>query len=263
MAGAPLPGARPDEIPTTEDGFLGGRLRLLQPAKGFRAGIDSVFLAAAVPCRPGERLLEAGLGAGAAALCLLARTVGTHLTGVEIAEDHARLAEENAARNGLSDRLAVIRADVSGLTRKASAAGLKPGSFHHALANPPYYTDAASTLSPHALKAGAHAFGAADLEGWIKVLHTLLAVRGTLSIVHTAEMAGSLLALMEKRFGDIRLAPLFPRAGAAASRVIIQGVKDSRAPLQILPGLVLHGEGNGFTPEAEAVLRHGATWPLR
>lgn len=69
--------------------------------------------------------------------------------------------------------------------------------------------------------------------------------------------------LMDKRFGDIRLAPLFPREGAAATRVIIQGVKDSRGPLQILPGLVLHGAGNGFTPEAEAVLRHGAAWPLR
>ena len=253
----------PEETPTTEDGFLGGRLRLLQPAKGFRAGIDSVFLAAAVPCRPGERLLEAGLGAGAAALCLLARTPGTHLTGVEIADDHARLAEENALRNGLAERLTVIRADVTGLTRKASAAGLKPGSFHHALANPPYYMDGKSTPSPHGLKARAHAFGAAELEGWIKVMHTLLAVRGTFSIVHTAEMAGRLLVLMDRRFGDIRLAPLFPREGAAASRIIIQGVKDSRAPLQILPGLVLHGEGNGFTPQAEAVLRQGAAWPLR
>ena len=250
-------------IPTTEDGFLGGRLRLLQPTRGFRAGIDSVFLAAAVPCRPGERLLEAGLGAGVAALCLLARTADTHLTGVEIAEDHARLAGENAARNGLADRLTVIRADVAGLTRKASAAGLKPGSFHHALANPPYYEDGRSTPSPHGLKAGAHGFGAGGLEAWIKVLHTLLASRGTLSIVHTADMAGRLLALMDKRFGDIRLAPLFPREGAAASRVIIQGVRDSRAPLQILPGLVLHGAGNGFTPEAEAVLRQGAAWPLR
>lgn len=250
-------------LPTTEDGFLGGRLRLLQPVKGFRAGIDSVFLAAAVPCRPGERLLEAGLGAGVAALCLLARTPGTHLTGVEIAEDHARLAAENAARNGLGDRLSVIRADVTGLTRKASAAGLKPGSFHHALANPPYYEDGRSTPSPHGLKAGAHGFGPGGLEAWIKVLHTLLAARGTLSIVHTAEMAGRLLTLMDKRFGDIRLAPLFPREGAAATRVIIQGVKDSRGPLQILPGLVLHGAGNGFTPEAEAVLRHGAAWPLR
>ena len=68
---------------------------------------------------------------------------------------------------------------------------------------------------------------------------------------------------MQNRFGDIRIAPLFPRRGAAASRILVQGIKGSKAPLQILPGLVLHGEGNDFTPEADAVLRHGAAFPLR
>jgi tRNA1(Val) A37 N6-methylase TrmN6 len=59
------------------------------------------------------------------------------------------------------------------------------------------------------------------------------------------------------------VAPLYAREGTAASRVIVQGVRGSKAPMQLLPGLILHGEGNAFTPDAEAVLRDGAAWRLR
>ena len=96
----------------TEDGFLGGKLRLLQPEKGFRAGIDSVFLAAAVPCEAGDTVFEAGVGTGVAALCLLARCPTVHLTGVEIGARYAMLCEENAKRNGFEASLRVIRADL-------------------------------------------------------------------------------------------------------------------------------------------------------
>ena len=138
-----------------------------------------------------------------------------------------------------------------------------PGSFSHAIANPPYHEEGKSTPSPNLLKAQAHAFGPADLELWVKVLHAMVAHRGTVTLVYKAEALGKLLQVMEERFGDIRMAPLYPRAGAAASRVIVQGVKGSKAPLQLLPGIVLHDQNGRFTPEAEAVLRDGAAWPLR
>ena len=247
----------------TEDGFLGGRLRILQPEKGFRAGIDSVFLAAAVPCAPGDAVFEAGVGTGVAALCLLARIPSIHLTGIEIAARYALLCEENARRNGFEANVRVIRADMRDALRKDAAVMPAPGSFAHALANPPYHEDGKSTPSPHLLKAQAHAFGPADLEIWVKVLHGMLAQRGTVSMVHRADMLAKILAALEDRFGNIRIAPLFPRAGAPANRVIVQGVKGSKAPLQLLPGIVLHDQTGRFTPEAQAVLRDGAPWALR
>ena len=73
---------------------------------------------------------------------------------------------------------------------------------------------------------------------------------------------GQLLDSMKNRYGDIRIAPLFPRQGASASRILVQGIKGSKAPLQLLPGLVLHGEGHGFAPAATAVLRDGAAFAL-
>jgi tRNA1(Val) A37 N6-methylase TrmN6 len=247
----------------TEDGFLGGRLKLLQPEKGFRAGIDSVFLAAAVPCAAGETVFEAGIGTGVAALCLLARNPGIQITGIELGARYALLCEENARRNGFEASLKVIRADLRDALRRDAIAMPVPGSFSHAMANPPFHEEGKSTPSPNLLKAQAHAFSPADLELWIKVLHGMVAPRGTVTVVHKAEMMGRLLQLMEERFGDIRVAPLHPRAGAAATRVIVQGVKGSKAPLQLLQGLVLHEASGRFTPEAEAVLRDGGAWPLR
>jgi len=247
----------------TEDGFLGGRLRILQPEKGFRAGIDSVFLAAAIPCEAGQRVFEAGTGPGVAALCLLARNPGVNLVGVEAASRYALICEENARRNGMQDRLQVLHADLRDGLRRDQIGMPEPGSFAHAMANPPFFDEGKSTPSPHLLKSQAHAFGPEDLDHWVKALHAMLAMRGSVTIVHRADSLGQLLDSMQNRFGDIRIAPLFPRRGSAASRILVQGIKGSKAPLQILPGLVLHGDGNNFTSEADAVLRNGAAFPLR
>jgi tRNA1(Val) A37 N6-methylase TrmN6 len=247
----------------TEDGFLGGRLKILQPEKGYRAGIDAVFLAAAIPCAPGESLYEAGIGTGVAALCTVARNPEVHVTGIEVASRYAMLCEENAKRNGFGHNVRVIHADVKDALRKDLSGMPSHGSFNHGFANPPYFEEGKMTPSPHLLKANAHAFGPDDLELWIKVLHTMVTLRGTVTIVHRPETLGKLLAAMEGRFGDICVAPLYARDGTAASRVIVQGVKGSKAPMQLLPGLVLHNAQSQFTPEAEAILRDGMAWRLR
>jgi tRNA1(Val) A37 N6-methylase TrmN6 len=137
------------------------------------------------------------------------------------------------------------------------------GTFAHAYANPPYFEDGKVTPSPSLLKAQAHAFGPDDLDLWIKVMHAMVSLRGTVTLIHRADSLGKILVSMEEKFGDIRVAPLYAREGTAASRVIVQGVKGSKAPMQLLPGLILHGEGNAFTADAEAVLREGMAWRLR
>jgi tRNA1(Val) A37 N6-methylase TrmN6 len=257
----PSGGGTPNSL--TEDAFLGGRLRILQPERGYRAGIDAVFLAAAIPANGGETIFEAGIGAGAAALCLISRTPAIHVTGMEVAARYAMMCEENAKRNGFGHLLKVIHGDVKEALRKDLAHLPQHGTFAHAYANPPYFEDGKVTASPSLLKAQAHSFGPDDLEVWIKVMSLMVSLRGTVTLIHRAESLGKILGAMDEKFGDIRVAPLYAREGTAASRVIVQGVKGSKAPMQLLPGLVLHGEGNSFTPDADAVLREGMSWRLR
>jgi tRNA1(Val) A37 N6-methylase TrmN6 len=247
----------------TEDAFLGGKLNMLQPEKGYRAGIDAVFLGAAIPAKDGDTVFEAGIGVGVASMCLLQRCRNIHVTGIEVNARYAMMCEENAKRNGFDGHVNVIHADAKEALRKDLSTMPEHGTFAHAFANPPYFEDGKVTQSPSLLKAVAHSFGPDDLELWIKVMHHMVGLRGTVTLIHRAETLGKILSAMEDKFGDIRVAPLYAREGTAASRVIVQGVRGSKAPMQLLPGLILHGEGNSFTPDAEAVLRDGAAWRLR
>jgi len=247
----------------TEDGFLNGRLRILQPQKGFRAGIDSVFLAATVPCQPGETVFEAGIGTGVASLCLASRVKGIHITGVEVSGRYAMIGEQNAIKNGFGSNIRFIHGDVKQAMRRDLAEWPEHGTFSHAFANPPFFDDNKITKSPVSLKSVANGFGPQDLQVWVKVLATMVTLRGTVTFVHRAEALGQLLTAMEGKFGDIRIAPLHAREGMAATRVIVQGVKGTKGPLQLLPGLILHNSGNEFTTEANAILRDGMAWQLR
>jgi tRNA1(Val) A37 N6-methylase TrmN6 len=247
----------------TDDAFLGGKLQILQPEKGYRAGIDAVFLAATIPAQTGDSVFEAGIGVGTASLCLLSRCPTVNVTGMEVTARYSMMCDENAKRNGFANQVHVIHGDVKEAMRRDLAHLPQHGSFVHAFANPPYHEEGKVTPSPSLLKAQAHAFGPDDLALWIKVMYSMVCLRGTVTVIHRADMLGQLLGLMEEKFGDIRVAPLYAREGTAASRVIVQGVRGSKATMQLLPGFVLHGEGNAFTPDAEAVLREGAAWRLR
>lgn len=242
----------------TDDGFLGGRLKLLQPAKGYRAGIDAVLLAASIPARGEERVLEAGSGAGVASLCLAARVAGLELAGLELQPDLVRLARENAQRNGLARNAIFLEGNIGLPVRDLVALGLEPQSWHHVFANPPFYHPDASALPPDAGKAQAHVTLGSDLGDWVRFACVMARPKGTVSFVHRADALAQLLVALEGHVGGIEVFPLWPAAGKPASRVIVRGVRGSRAPLVLRPGLVLHGRDGHFTERAENILRHGA-----
>ena len=256
-----MSGNAPEEL--TDDAFLGGRLRILQPAKGFRAGVDSVLLAAAVPAREGETVFEAGTGPGVAALCLLARVPGVRITGVEANPGYAELARRNAGRNHLSERLTVIDGDALRAGKKGGPAGLAPGTFDHAFANPPYHAAAHARPSPEPDKAAAHVLPEhAPLATWVRALARMVRPRGSITLIQPATALPHLLtALHEANLGGVVIAPIWPRAGLPATRVLVRARRGVKTPARLLPGLTLHEEGHAFTPEAEATLRHAAPFP--
>lgn len=235
---------------TTEDLLLGGRVRLRQPAQGFRAGLDALLLAAFVPARPGQRVLEAGCGSGAAFLCLAARVPGLVVAAVEREPAMAALARENAAANGVD--AAVSEGDVAD---PALARALAP--CDHAFANPPYWPG--GTPPPGAVRRAATHEGGAGLGDWARFLAAALRHGGTASLVlPAARFDAGIAALRSAGCGSLVLLPVAPRAGMPAKRVLLRGRKGGRGPARLLPAMVLHEAEGGFTPAAEAVLRHAA-----
>lgn len=237
--------------PTTLDRFLGGRLVIRQPKSGYRAGIDPVFLAAALEARAGEHVLDMGCGVGTAALCLTARLAGVTVTGLELQPELAELARANAEANGLADRVRVVDGCLT-------ARPVPESSVDWVMTNPPWYEASKVSAPQTRSKAMGHVEGEADLPAWVRSAQRALKPKGRLVMIHRADRLGDILSEMTAcRMGGIRVFPLFAKPGAPAIRVIVTAAKGSRTPLELLPGMVLHDEA-GYVSQAEAVLRDGA-----
>lgn len=242
----------------TDDAFLNGAVRLWQPANGYRAATDPVFLAAACQAKPGQSVLDVGSGAGAAAFCLAARVKGLRQEGVELSADYADLSRRNAQRNGVS--WLAHCGDV-----RAAPLFLRSASYDHVITNPPFFEADAAPPSPDRGRDAAHR-ETAPLDVWLDFCLRRLKPKGWLTIIHRASRLDDILAALAGRAGDIRILPMWPRAGAPAKRVLIRARKGSRAPLSLTAGLVLHATdpsvsgsvgGAPFTAAATAVLRDG------
>ena len=247
----------------TDDGFLGERLRVLQPEKGYRAGIDAVMLAASIPAKSGDHVLDIGSGVGVASLCLASRCSETKVTGLEVQESLVAIAEQNIERNDLRRRVTVVEGSVSEKAASLADKGVAYGSFDHVMTNPPFYNAGKVWGSPNESKARAHALEEVALGEWLRVACAMAKPKGTVTIIHRADALPDLLKGVEGKLGGLIAFPLWPSEGSDANRILLQGVKGSRAPLTLARGLVLHAIPDGFTADADAVLRGGASLELR
>lgn len=239
----------------TRDAFLGGRLTVSQPRVGFRAGLDSVLLGAAVS--DGRHcLLDLGAGVGTAAFVALAHNPGLSAALAEQNPDMGALAQANAADNGLADRVRVVTVDVIGRSVERQAAGLAENAFDTVIANPPFFAQGDGTLAADPARAGARHMDATTLDLWIKTAAGSAAAGGEVIFVYPAQSLAPLLAGFTRRFGAVTVLPLTPRPGEPAGRVLVRGIKGSRAPLTLLASRPLHGpEGRDFAPAFDAIFR--------
>ncbi len=244
----------------TADKFLGGQLVLMQPRKGYRAGVDPVFLAAAVNAHAGESVLELGCGVGAAILSLGTRVKGLRLVGVELQRDYAELARINAFENNID--LEVHEADLNDLP-----APLREENFDHVIMNPPYHLREAGTPAPDPGREAALG-EATPLKNWIDVATRRLKPRGHLTLIQKAERLPEVLAALDDRMGSILVKPLAPREGRAASLMLVQARKGGRGAFRLAAPLILHdgaehvGDAESYRQEVSAILRDGMALPL-
>jgi tRNA1(Val) A37 N6-methylase TrmN6 len=233
-------------VETTEGTLLDGRLAYTQPARGFRSGIEPVLLAASVPARRGQAVLEAGAGAGAGLLCLAARVPGLRLVGVERDPALAALAARNLHANGFAEA-GIVAAGVEALPFA--------GGFDHAFANPPYH-GSAGTPSPDPTRRAAKQADPNLFARWTSAMGSVLRHRGTLTLIlPAAAVPAGMAALTAAGCPPESLLPFWPLAGRPAKLVLLRGIKGGRSPFRIEAGLVLHNPDGRFTAEAESLLR--------
>lgn len=229
--------------------LLAGRVKVIQPADGYRAGMDAVFLAAACPVESGDKILDMGCGAGAASLCVAVRVQNIHATGIEIQPPQAEIARRNFAANNLAAE--IICADIRMHNFPAD-------HFDHVIMNPPYHNPDEHTAPQHGARAVA--FMMDDLGAWIETARRTVKTHGSLTLIHRADALADLLGCMNG-FGAVEVIPLWPKAGEAADRIIIRARKGRKTPLQMHPGIILHTTDGGNTEAANNILRNGVEIP--
>ncbi len=238
-----------DRLDITEDAIFGGRVRVRQPARGYRVNADTLLLAAAaMDIADGTRVVEPCCGVGAALLAVAAGAEG-EFVGIERDPAYAALARDNVALNGQTRRVSIVEAD-------ALDASINLGTFDAVLLNPPYDAPGESRAPAPAKRAAFVAERA--LADWIKVWSNRMRAGASFTLIHRAQKLGEILRALEGRLGGAQVFPIFPSAAAGASRVIVRAQKGSRASLALLRGLVLHPEdplAAKYTPEADAILR--------
>ena len=232
-------------VEITEDRFLGGKVVVRQRKDGFRAGLDAVMLAAAVPAGPGDEVLELGSGAGTASLCLAARIAGVRVVGAEIESALVALSNQNAAANGMGDRVVFVTVDALDLPTDMKR------DYAHVMCNPPFHTG--GEPSPDAIRSGALHDEDGELAAWLMAGVKRTAPGGTFTAILRSDRLGEAMAAVPST--GVSVFPLHPHAGEPAKRVILQVKKASRAPFRMLHGLVLHNVDGTYTAEADAVLR--------
>lgn len=248
------------ETELTRDAFLGGQLQVWQPRQGYRAGVDPVLLAASVPARAGDTVLELGCGAGVASLCLGRRIDGLQLTGLELQPAYADLARRNAAENRIG--LQVMTGD---LTRMPD--DLLQKQFAHVIANPPYFDRNASTAASDAGRE--RALGeVTPLADWVRAAARRAAPKGYVTFIQRPDRLPDLLQEAQRHLGNIEVLPFIPRRGRPARLILLRGRKGGRAAFRMHDGWVLH-EGSrhdrdceNYTTATGAILRHGAALPF-
>lgn len=236
----------------TEDCLLGGRVHLVQPAKGHRAGTDAVLLAAAAPAKPGDRVVDVGAATGAVGLMVAAREKQARFTFVERNPDLAELCRRNIRDNEVQGE--AIVADVLDRDSRLSG-GLIPESADLVLTNPPFLEEGQARISPDRGRAAAHALPAGGLEAWLKACTGLLKPKGQLVLIHRADRVADCLDALRKGMGGIALRFVHPTIDQPAIRILLTATKGSRAPFSILPPVILNGPDGRFTPEADALHR--------
>ena len=225
---------------------------MMQPARGYRAGMDAVLLAASLSAKAGDRLAEAGCGAGAVLLCAAHRLAECEFTGFERDVEALELARRGVEANGMGGRVSLFSHDVG--ERPAEL----ENAFDQSFSNPPFFEPGTVRL-PIPERQAAY-IAETPLKAWILFLHHVTKPGGRITLIHRSALLGDLLELLGPRTGEIEVLPIRPAPGEAAGRVLIRARKGlRRGPVTLYDGLALHdAPGGPASRRAAEALRGGA-----
>ena len=239
----------------TKDSFLGGGIRIWQPKKGYRAGIDPILLAATVNVSAGQKVLDLGCGVGTASFAIGYRVKNVELYGIEIQKVFADLADLNSKENGIE--LQVECSNISNLSSNITSK-----NFDHVIANPPYFDRKSSVRGINLSKE--KSFGdTLPISEWLKVAAKRAKPKGFVHFIVRPDRLMEIFTNMPNSLGSLVITPVISRKNENAKLTILHAKKNGRAGFIISSPIVLHPQKSDirekYIPEVDKVLRNGAS----
>ena len=256
-----LPAEKQPEAETI-DTFHAGDFAVVQPKnKGYRSGLDALLLAAALPTKASGRVADLGAGSGVAGFAALNLHSELRLLSVERNSQMLEFSRRSIALQGnkqFRDRVQIIEADVTASGVARIKAGLEPDSVDYVLMNPPY-NDSSARAPNDAMRAEAFLLGEGGIDAWFRTAASILRPSGMLAMIYRSENIGEVVACAQGRFGALEILPIHSKVEQPAKRIIVRGIRASRAPLSLLPGFIVHDKNSKFTENAEAIFNGETT----
>jgi len=229
-----------------------GMVSIAQPKKGFRFTLDSLLLTDFCSVKPLDRILEPGSGTGIISILLARKFPRAWIVASEVEPQAFNLLCQNIQRNGLADVIMPLERDLRYLGRS-----IAPGFFDVIIANPPYIKNGTGRESPSREKQTARQDVTASLPHWLD-LHTFLKNKGKYFLVFPASRSAEIMSLLRTRgMEPKRLRCVHPYQEKPASLVLIEARKTNGVGLEILPPLVVHEQGGGYSKEMRAIYGMG------
>lgn len=230
----------------TQDYILNGKIKIMQPKRGYRVAIDPIILASFVDIRPHQSLLDVGCGVGTISLILKNIETTSNITAIDLDEVMCDFCKRNSDVNFLD--LNVINCSVENV---GSNEELKSKYFDHVITNPPFFEDRSSRISHTKRLAN---FETIELKTWIALCLKKLKNNGMFSIIHNASRIGEIMQSVDGILGDIEIIPIYSRNGNDAKRVIVCGKKGRKSDTKITTGIVVHNSDGSYTDIAKKIL---------
>ena len=223
-------------------------LKIIQNKSCFCFGMDAVLLADFISLKRGDRVLDLCTGSGIIPILLSGQKLASQITGIELMTYIADMGRRSVSLNGLDDTVSIIQGDIKDTHRITS------GVYDVVSVNPPYEKGDNERQSENLFLAGARHEIFCSLQDVCKAAGRTLKSGGKFFMIHrVARIEAIFMAMRAYHIAPKRLRFVHPLLGAEPNLVLIEGVKNGKAGLRIMPPLFVRDENGAYTKEINRI----------
>lgn len=221
-------------------------LKIVQNTDWFKFSIDSVLLSNFVKITKNTTNIIDFCTGNAPIPLILSTKTRAKITGIEIQKDIYDLAKKSIEINNLQDRIEILNMDVKDIAQKYES-----DSFDLITCNPPYFKlKESSIINDNDIKSVARHEIYINLDDIFKVARKILKNNGTIAIVHRTDRLIDIIDCMKKNnIEPKRLQLVYPKFNKESNIVLIEGAKNGKSSLKVLPPIYVHDKDGNYLEE--------------